>query len=83
LRQRQLAPQNEEGNEFYHHCTFPLTVIDVRRLAQGEHSHATRDPRRVREYFLGTLPQTSFRAPAALVVIRNAELRSPCASLPA
>jgi hypothetical protein len=52
------------------------------RLAQGERSHATRDPRGVREYLLGALPRTSFRAPAALIISRNAGLDSPCASPP-
>ena len=51
-----------------------------RRLAQGEHSHATRDPLRVPRCFPGAHRRTSFRAPAALIIFRNAGLRSPCAS---
>jgi hypothetical protein len=63
-------------------AVFRHRVLTVRR-AHGELSHATRDPRRVREYFLDALPRTSFRAPAALIIVGNAGLPSPCASLPA
>jgi hypothetical protein len=52
------------------------------RLAHGERSHAAHDPRGLRGYFLCALPRTSFRAPAAVIIFRNAELRSLCASLP-
>ena len=52
------------------------------RLAHGEHSHASRDHRRARGCFLCAHRRTSFRAPAALIIFRNAGLGSPCASLP-
>jgi hypothetical protein len=52
------------------------------RLAHGEPSHAIRDPHPVREYFLCAHRRTSFRDPAALIMFRNAGLRSPCANLP-
>jgi hypothetical protein len=52
------------------------------RLAHGERSHATCDTRRVRGYFRCAHRRTSFPDPSALIIFRNAGLRSPCASRP-
>src|SRR5208282_709649 len=53
------------------------------RLTHGEHSHATRDPRRVRGYFPCAHRWTSFRALSALIIFRNAGLRQPTLIAPA